>query len=426
MSSHTTPPCFSGTTATTIQRHVFPNGTTVLVDRAPSFHSVSFGVCAVGGSQEERPEVVGITHLVEHLLFKRTHQKSTREIAYAIDDLGGDLNAFTDTDSLCLYGSVPNYLLQGGIELIAELLFDGAFTESDLGLEREIIRQEILESEEVASDLTYQRFCSHFWAGSMLAYPVFGTRTSLEQMDYTTVKDRLRELLTGKRLIIGVVGDVTLDQVVPLLEARFGALPAGERPLPLEPEQHFGSFHAPSKSSQTVLMLGRGWPGMHHDDYLLGLVVAAALGQGSSSRLFQKIREEHALTYDIDVTVDSYPKSGAMVISGAFEHDHVQEALTLIQGELSALREHSLEPKEFLRTVNSLSAQIHMEGDNLRGRLWRLIDSEQYFGRYVGWDEVQRRFLALRYEDLPQFFERWLEPERELLILGGEANSGEE
>ncbi len=404
---------------TQVHKRVLENGVTVLVDSIPHARTVAFAVSLLGGSRDETRDNIGLTHLLEHLLFKRTNSRSTRQIAELMDELGGSINALTDTEWMCLYGAVPVARLGQLVDFFSELLFENAFTEEDLALEKEVIRQEILEAEDSPIEAVLQTFYQGFWPHSQLGLPVFGFLESLEGFDMAAVRERLQELLKGKRVMIGVAGPVTLDEVLPMVSAKFSHLEPGERPTFAAPTSGVGLELVVRPVGQCYVALGQAWTSLLDADYLAGVVLTTIFGDGMSSRLFQLLREDKGLAYDIRAQSESHTDSGLLIITSAVERRNLEITLSLIASELERLRLQPPSQSEISRAVRMLTAQLEMENDLIDSRLWRALETELTFGRYIGSGEIITTLNSIGAQDIASLIERRLRISGNLLVLGG-------
>lgn len=401
---------------------MLPNGVTLLVDSCSHFRSFAYTICLLGGSRDETPHSNGLTHLLEHLLFKRSVSKGPEQIAATIDELGGEINAFTDTDALSLHGVVPRARADSLLDFFSELLIEPNFLLRDLELEKDIIRQEILEAGDNPTDLAYQEFNRKFWADSSLGYPTFGTLDNLESFTLDDVKRQFADSLVGSRVLMAVSGDVQLEEMAEYAQRKFGGLPRGAERALHRPATAGGVCVLPKPANQAYLLLGTPWCGMKENDYLSGIVVSSILGDSMSSRLFRILREQYGLVYDISAGVDGYPDAGALVLSGSVERKNLLLALDLIASELESIRDHSVTEDELKRALGMLSAQVEIQTDSIGSRLWRLIETEINVGRYVSNQEVIDQLAAITIDSLGEVISRRLMLDSAMLVLSGDVD----
>ena len=398
------------------------NGVRILVDSEQSFSTVGLSICLLGGSREESESTIGLTHLLEHLIFKRTVSKSALEVAQIVDSLGGDANASTDTDSLVLSGRVMREDFLALANLFSELLFECFFTEEDLNLEREVVRQEILESVDDPEEATYDAYSREFWPNSSLGLPVFGTTESIGRFTVEQIESRLREMLVGSRVVVAVCGNINEQEVIDWATKTFGSLPVGDLPEHVAVKSSGGYVEVSRSISQTHILLGCPWPHITSNKFIAGHLVSVALGDCMSSRLFQTIREKHGLCYDISSCVDAYEDTASLIIGSVVERVNLEKSLELISGEIELLISESFMTEEIERARSMWKYGLSTERGSLSSRLTRLIESEVIFKRYVSASEDMERLQSVKEADLKEVVEEYLNKSNFLLALGGEVN----
>jgi predicted Zn-dependent peptidase len=414
-----TNPSQSGPFLNTVEKVVLPNGITVFLDPAPQFRSGSVIIAAIGGSRSERPELSGVSHLLEHLLFKSTSRRSAKQIACEIDEFGGEVNAFTDSESLCLHGTVIRSRVPELLDFLIDLLTDPVITEEDLVIEKSIVRQEILEALDDTSDIISQEFRKVLWGGQALALPVFGTLESVSRLKLEHLREELRQLLSGRRLIVAVSGfGEERENTLKEIERRLGALPRGERPLFSAPFALPSLSSVPRQDKQTHLMIGWQWPNLRSEEYLAGMCLVSLLGHGVSSRLFQVLREEQGLCYDVGLTVDAYPDTACCGFTSVFEAKSFAEVVSLLKREINLVCREGVQEDEFQRATRLIRAQLEMEEDSPRGRLWRAVESETAHERLITTDEILHRLEKLKRSDLEKIARDYLSGPR-YAVVGG-------
>lgn len=401
-----------------VYKNKLPNGVTVVVDSDTRFSSVSIAVALQGGLRSENLETVGLTHLCEHLLFKRTNTKTPLQIAQYIDSFGGELNAFTDTDCLCVHGVVPKNDAQRLMDFIAEIFLQSAFNEKDLELEREVIKQEILDSQDDPVDLTYRKFCSCFWPNSTLAFSAFGDLNTLNSFSYGDVYERLHSLLQGDKIIISASGAIDPKQVEDFATQYFSHLEKGKKADLIKPKSASGLYLFPERFSQAYFTFGSPAPGLIDVNFDSSAVIATILGGGFSSKLFQALRENHGLVYDINAGLEINADTSALLISGACDLDNLPLALELLVREINNLRADKISSEDFSRTISSHISQLLMEEDSITGRMWRALESEIMHGKQVANKEIIDRLKSLTLDQVNNFIDIMLKDF--LLVVVGE------
>lgn len=398
------------------------NGTTVLIDQDTRFSSASVAICILGGVRGETVEQNGITHLLEHMLFKRTKTKSARQLAEIIDALGGDVNAFTDADSFCLHGNVGKDSVGELLGLFAELLFEFEIDADELALEKEVIRQEILESLDDPHDAVYQKFTEIFWPGSPLAWPVFGTLETLEKFQPDSIAAVLKQSLVGNRIIVAVSGNIDRDVVGKQIETIFSGLDSGQRLALGTTAVATGLEKVEKPVGQIYFTLGIPWPNLAHPDYLRAVAVSSIFGGSMSSRLFQSVREEHGLVYGIDADSDAHLDTAALHISANVEPKNFVPLFKLLRSEITRLQTDGVTQDEVARIKKMLLTHTEMERDSVSSLLWRMIESEMVFGRQIDREEIKKRLENLSVASLNEFIKVWWRVDKWAAVFGGNVN----
>jgi len=402
-----------------IEKIILENGVTVFLDPAPQFRSASVIITAIGGSRLESEKISGVSHLLEHLLFKRTGLLTPKEIAYQIDDFGGEVNAFTDSESLCLYGTVIRDRVEELFDFLSDLLLNPVLTEEDMTIEKSIVRQEILEALDDTSDLVSQEFRKIVWGNDSLALPIFGTLESVEALTLDDIRAELTRLLKGRRVIVALSGiGENRERVLEKVKKTFSKLPPGERPVFSTKVVKPSTKVLARPGKQTHLTLGWEWPDLRSDSYLSGMCMVSLLGHGVSSRLFQVLREEEGLCYDLGLSVDAYPDTGYCAFTSLFEAKNFTQISELLKRELDGICSGGVTQEEFHRTKRLIRAQLEMEEDSLRGKLWRAVESEIAHERIISTDELLQKLEAVTKEEIEKIARDYLTRPR-YAVVGG-------
>ena len=401
-------------------KQTLSNGTRLLVQRTPQFQSAAVAICIDGGVRDEPAMDAGLTHFVEHLVFKRTAKRSTLDIACTIDQFGGDINAFTDAESLCLHAVVPLSSLSDLLNFFAELLRDAAFSQDDFEVEREVIRQEILESLDDPGDSAYHELSRQLWPGDPLGLPTFGTLATLESFTREQALGHLRKVLTGARLCIGVAGAVDPEKILTEVERLFGDLDAGVALQRTTPKAGAGSALVERPVNQCFIALGVPWTALRDEHFYAAEVAVAILGGGVSSKLFQVLREHHGLAYDVQASTEAYADVAASKIAATVEQRNLEQTFDLIRNELRLICQKGFAESDVQRFVTSLRAHLVTKRDYVENFLWRAIESELVFGVYKDFAEIEATLLRLDHRQVTQVAQRLLNEGAWVQIIAGD------
>ena len=402
------------------QKIELDNGCRLLLDKTERFHSASLAICLLGGLRDETRAEVGITHLLEHMLFKRTSNLSSKEIACRLDEFGGQANAFTDADSLCLYGTVPQESFQEFFLFLSQLLLETAFNEEDLSVERDVVCQEISEAEDDPATIVYHEFCRRYWQDNILALPTFGTLESVKKITRDDLYQRREKLLCGNRLIIAAVGNIDETLFQSTAEQVFGKVPKGSLAQVEQVDSGAGYFKIEHSVSQIYLALGHPWPSVKQGkDYYTGQLISTVLGECMSSRLFQTLREEKGLVYEVDSEVDDFITNAVLMITSIVDRTNIDQALDLLLAELKQLIELGITQEELKRARRMICSQLQTAADSISTRLWRALETEIYHQKYIPLSETLENYLSIQQSDITQVLEKYLLKQQYLLVLGG-------
>ncbi|MCL4424833.1 MAG: insulinase family protein [Firmicutes bacterium] len=384
------------------QRMVLPNGLRILVEEIPHVRSVSIGVWVGVGSRRERDDQAGISHFIEHLLFKGTEKRTARQLAEAIEGLGGQINAYTTKEYTCYYAKVMDEHLGIATEVLADMILSPRFDPGDMERERGVILEEIKMYEDTPDEEVHDLFARSRWDGHPLGRPVLGSKEVIAGMRAADILGYFRENYVPGQTVLSVAGHVQAKEVFDLVGGAFDAwegsrsdLPTGEKPLDLP-----GVLLKKRRTEQVHLCLGtRGLPTGDERNYSLN-VLNTILGGGSSSRLFQKVREEMGLVYSIYSYPSSFDDAGLFTVYAGMSSRYLERVVSLIQREMQALRQGEVSREEMVRAKEQLKGGLMLGLEGTGSRMSHLGRSEILLGRVLSLDELLAKIEAVTLEDL--------------------------
>lgn len=376
-------------------------------------------LCTLGGSSDETSQTIGLTHLLEHMLFKSVGSKGPGELAREMDFLGSEISAFTDFDSLCLHSHVSSEKAPEALEFMVKMLADSSFTGSDLENEKGVIRQEIVDNRDDPGEAVYSSFMSNFWPDSPLGWPVSGNIETLESFTCEDLESRRQILLSGERVVVVAVGDFDETQLAGYCEDLFSNSDACFEPSIIPGPSVPGLYFAPKPVTQVYFSMGCKFPGVKDEDFEVASVVNSIFGEGMSSRLFQSLREDAGLAYDVSSEVDSYAETSAFLINLQTEPVNFDKAFKIIANELQKLREFGLTEEELERVVSLRRQHLKIDNDSISRRLWRILESEVYFAEAYSEQKELTKLDSLSMSSVNNFIEKYLVNSRFVMVLGG-------
>jgi len=380
------------------ERHILPNGVTVAVDPLAGAESVAIGLYAGVGSRSEPAALGGLAHLVEHMVFKGAGGRDTRALAEAIEDVGGSLNAWTARDQTVFHGRALGRDLPLVTELIADLVRSPRLDEEHLSREKQVILSELGEAMDSPDDIVHDHLFEVAFDGQAIGRPVLGREESVRAISRQDCLDWLDRQFVPSRLVLAASGKVDADAVLQLAEQLLGDMEPKDEP-PIEPAHFTGGAHNDRRSFEQAHWC-LAFPGLRAADPrnpALALFVQA-LGGGTSSRLFQELREERGLAYSIYAWNQSFADIGLVGIGCAAERPRAAESVQLARDVLVATVD-GLTEAELSRARAQMEAGLLMALETGQGRADHMARSIEVFGRILQLDELLEQVRNVSIED---------------------------
>ncbi|MFZ5827199.1 MAG: M16 family metallopeptidase [Bacillota bacterium] len=377
------------------RKTTLPSGLRVITEAIPHVRSVSVGVWVGAGSCFERPEEMGVSHLIEHMLFKGTRSRTAREIAREIDGRGGMLNAFTAKEHTCYYAKVLDEHLPIALDLLADMLLHSRFDPADLDREKSVILEEIKMYEDVPDDLVHDLFASTMWRDHALGRPIVGTAETVRDLSREAILSFMGRHYVPGNMVVAAAGHLEHEAVVERVAAAFGEV-AGGPPGSVWPAtpgevERPRAVVRPKEIEQTHLVLGtRGLAQEDHQMYALHLL-NTVLGGGASSRLFQEIREQRGMAYSVYSYHASFRTTGNFAVYAGVSPQMVAPVLELVVSLLEQVGRESITPDELAEAKEQLKGQIMLGLESTSSRMTRLGRGELSLGRVLSPDEIIQR-----------------------------------
>lgn len=374
--------------AAAYRRTALPNGLVVVTEPMAHVRTVSLGVWIEAGSRYEDARSMGVSHFIEHAVFKGTATRTALAIAQEMDALGGHLNAFTDREHTCFYLRVLSDHLEAALDVLADMVLHPALEPAAVERERQVILEEIASYEDAPDELVHDVFAGALWPGHPLGWPVAGSAATvggLEPVDLRAFMDaRYRPGLS----LVAAAGRLDHDEIVHRIRRVLGGWNGAARPVALTPPiARRAAVFRDKDIEQVHLCLGApSLPQAHPDRYAMA-VLEQALGGGMSSRLFQEIREERGLAYSVSAYHAPYRDTGAFVVYAGTGPDACRDVVRLAVAILGEAR-RGLPADDLARAKESLKGGLMLDLETPGSRMSKLARSEQYFGRQFTLDEI--------------------------------------
>ncbi|HLO02955.1 MAG TPA: pitrilysin family protein [Symbiobacteriaceae bacterium] len=384
---------------TFFQKTVLPNGLRVITERIPHVRSVSLGVWVAAGSRLERPDQAGIAHLIEHMLFKGTTNRSAREISSAIDGRGGTLNAFTAKEHTCFYARCLDEHLPIAVDLLDDMLRHSLLDPTELGKEKGVVCEEIKMYEDVPDDLVHDLFVGELWPDHPLGRPIAGTMESVRSFERADLLGYMDEHYRDDQIVISASGNLEHDWLVERVQALTNGAQRPPRPIEWGPppvrRQQSSLLLRRKEIEQVHLVLGAAGLAHGHEESLTLQLLSCVLGGGSSSRLFQEIREKRGLAYSVYSYQSSFRDAGNYGVYAACSPAQAEEVLALIHAMVGEVSQQGITEAELVEAKAQLKGQLMLGLESTSARMSRLGRNELSQGYVLSADEVMARIDAV-------------------------------
>ncbi|MDR7452787.1 MAG: pitrilysin family protein [Armatimonadota bacterium] len=396
-----------------IAKSVLPNGLRIVTERMPQVRTAALGVWVNAGSRYEPPGRHGISHFLEHLFFKGTATRSALEIAQAADEIGGQMNAFTDREQTVFFVKVLSAHFDQAVEIVADMLLRPTLAPEAIERERQVIAEEIKSYEDAPDELVQDLFAQTVWNGHPLGRPVIGTLETVGRLRREDFLEHIRHFYRPGNVVVAVAGDIDHATVVDAVRRHFGAWDGPAPPVVAEPPRPQADVVTRLKETEQVhLCLGtQGLAQADERRYALSLL-DHLLGGGMSSRLFQEIRERRGLVYTISSYATSYRDGGLFVIYAGMSPDAAPEVIRLTLDEVEKMTQEPVPAAELARAKESLKGSLMLSLESTGSRMSVLARSEIYHGRQITLDELIARIDAVTAEELRHLAAELFQPRR--------------
>jgi predicted Zn-dependent peptidase len=399
------------------------DGLVVLTEEMPGVRSVALGVWVKTGSVHEEPAEMGVSHLLEHMVFKGTAQRTAHEIALVLERVGGSLDAYTTREHTCYQSRVLDEHLDIATDVLADLVLNPLLRANDLELEREVVLEEISTVEDTPDDMVFDIHSRALWGEHPYGFSILGTRESVAALTDEALRRAHARGYRQPNMVIAAAGSVQHSSFVSRITELFAAAPSGgAMPGPALPSNGTSGIHRiPRQSAQTHIVFGNQVFG-HRDPRRYALVMLSnAFGGGMSSRLFQKVREELGLAYAVYTYQSFHQLAGVSGVYVGTRHEWADRAIDVIRQEYKQLAENGLTPAELEDIKGQVKGQVVIGLESTNARLHRLAGTALYEEEFVTMEEVIRRVEAVTLDEIAALAHEFYEPEKQTIVRLGPA-----
>ncbi|MFO7259517.1 MAG: pitrilysin family protein [bacterium] len=399
------------------------DGLVVLTEEMPGVRSAAVGVWVHAGSVYESADEMGVSHLLEHMVFKGTERRTAREIALALERLGGSLDAYTTREHTSFQTRTLDEHVDAALDVLADLVLHPLLREEDLELEREVVLEEISTVEDTPDDLVFDLHAQALWGDHPYGFSILGTRESVGSLRAADLKRLHRRAYCRQNILVAAAGHISHEHVVARVAELFGDAPSGERarrpaPAPaVEPRE----VRVERATAQTHVVFGTRTFG-HGDPRRYALVLLSnAFGGGMSSRLFQRVREELGLAYAVYSFQSFYADSGQVGVYVGTRPEWADRAVEVVREELAKVAREGLTAQELEDAKGQVKGQLMLSLESSGARLHRLAGFALYDEPFLTLDELIARVEAVTLEQVAEVAAEFLDPERQVVLRLGPA-----
>ena len=412
--------------ASALRRSTLPNGLTVLSETMPGVRSVAFGAWVRSASIHEARERMGVSHMLEHMVFKGTRNRTARDIALALEVLGGSLDAYTAREHTSFQARVLDEHLPQAADVVADLIFRPVLRATDLSLERRVVLEEISMVDDTPDDLVFELHNEALWGAHPYGYSILGTRDTVSSLSVRDLRDLHERAYHPEHIVVAVSGNVDHDHLLETLEQTgWGDVPRGDTPAaatqaPVSRPPH--TVHVERDTTQTHLVFGA--PAVSHGDprrYAMSLV-SMLLGGGMSSRLFQRVREELGLAYSVYTYQSFHADAGVHGVYVGTAPDTAAAAADAIRAELRTLSEQGIPDDELAAGKSQLKGQITLSLESVSSRMYRAAAVELYNEPYKPLDELLGEIDRIDGESVAAICRDFFAPDKHTVLSLGPAD----
>jgi predicted Zn-dependent peptidase len=407
-----------------LAKTILDNGTCIVTETMDHVRSVAVGVWLDHGSRHEAPDEGGISHFTEHMVFKGSENRSAEDIAYAIDGIGGHLDAFTTKESVAFTAKVLDEHVPTAIDVIGDMVLHPVFDAAELEKEKGVVLEELKMDEDSPDYLIQDIFSSSFWSGQALGRPIIGTQSLIEAFSRDGLRRFHQRVFRPDRILVTAAGSLRHDEFVQQVERQFGALQGRSEMPVVEPPRATPAIVLHDKPSleQAHICIGVPAHRMAAPERFAGYILSTILGGGVSSRLFLKIREQAGLAYAVYSDQSLYADAGCMTVYAGTSVEATPEVIALVMAEFRDLKSNAVSTAELRRAKDHLKGSLTLSLESTSSRMSNLARQQKYFSRWISLEEVHAGIEAVTAEEVQALANSWFQQDSIALAVLGNLN----
>ena len=382
------------------------NGVRVVLEEIDHVRSVAIGIWVKTGSRHETPNINGISHFIEHMVFKGTETRSAQDIAEAFDRIGGQVNAFTSKEYTCFYAKVLDTHALHALDVLSDMFFNSTFDEEELRKEKNVVLEEIKMYEDTPDDIVHDLLSKAIYQNHPLGYPILGTEETLTSFTRDTLNNYMESTYSPENVVVSIAGHIS-ENFIKEIEKRFGTFKAGKEKLTYaKPTFHQNRMTRKKDTEQVHLCIGYEGLPIGHDDIYSLIIANNILGGSMSSRLFQEVREKRGLAYSIYSYHSSYEDSGIVAIYGGTGANQLDILFETISSTVNRLIDKGITDRELLNSKEQLKGNLMLGLEGTNSRMSRNGKNELLLGKHRTLDEIIELIDSIQKQDVNRICEQ--------------------
>jgi predicted Zn-dependent peptidase len=407
-----------------IQREILPNGLTVITEQMQHIRSISIGIWIKTGSRDEDLQWNGISHFIEHMVFKGTAHRSAEDIARQVDSIGGNMDAFTAKECICFNIKVLDEHLPIAMDVLSDLVLNPTFDTQDITRERSVILEEIKMDEDSPDYLVHEIFSLNFWKDHPLGKPILGTKDTVKRFERPPVLDFYAQRFSPGNIIICAAGNLDHAKFVELVSKHFHAMKPVKNGFHSAPPRVVPKIILRNKKALEQVQICVGVPShpIAHEKRHASYILNTLLGGGMSSRLFQNIRERQGLAYAIYSDLSPYRDTGCLSVYAGTSRESANKVVQSIVAEFRKLKADHVPAEELRRSKDQLKGSLMLSLESSTARMSNLARQEMYFDHFNDMDELLQKIEAVTADQLQQLAQEFFHTESIAVTVLGNLN----
>lgn len=384
------------------KKKMLDNGLRLVYEKIPYVRSVSVGIWVGTGSRNEDMKNNGISHFIEHMLFKGTNKRTSKEIAECIDAIGGQINAFTGKECTCYYTKTLDTHLEVSLDVLSDMLFNSKFASNDIRVEKKVVIEEIGMYEDTPEELVHDIFSETVWTGNPLGYPILGTKECIGKFNKKMIEQYMENNYTPQNTVISVAGNFDEEYLIEAVKQYFGSWTYDKSFSRSYQNVEYHKDKVIREKDTEQVHLCMGFQGIVHGDERIYSLLALnnIFGGGMSSRLFQKIREEKGLVYSIYSYPSTYKAAGLFMIYAGMNPEYLQTVIDLTKKEIDLLLKKGITPDELNKSKEQMKGNFILGLESTSSRMNSIGKAELMLGKISTPEEILMKMDQVSMESI--------------------------